>query len=344
MSLREALRRQSRSLVVIESLVLVGLIGWIDYVTGREWSFFVCYALPIVIVVRKTNRGVGFAFALLCAAVWCAAQFGGNPYETKWGFALAAASRLFYFFVLVIAAAALKAQRNLDRARIQTLEHAQELEREILRTSEREQQRIGRDLHDTLGPHLAAIGYAATFLANELRQREQPEAGKADQIREMVSEAVSLTRGLARGLFPVQMDGSGLAMALQDLAAISSRLSGIAVTFFETGDPLVADPQDAMQLYRIVQEAVNNAAKHGDAKNVTIVMSKNENSLSLVIADDGKGITTTQSGTGGVGFHSMKYRARDLGGTLEITSNPGDGTIISCEIPLLRSSPAPAAS
>ncbi len=302
--------------------------------TGWEWSFFIFYGLPIVIVVRRTDRNLGFAFAMLCAVVWTSANSASNPYQTNWGFATAAATRLFYFLVIVIAAVALMAQRELDRARIRSLERAQELEREILRTSEREQQRIGRDLHDSLGPHLAAIGYAATFLANDLRQREQPEAAKADKIGEMVGEALTLTRNLARGLFPVQMDEFGLAVALQDLAMSASRLSGLTVTFYETGDPEIADPEGAMQLYRIVQEAVNNALKHGDAKNVTIVMSKNEDSLRLVIADDGKGMTTTQSGTGGVGFHSMKYRARDLGGTFDITSRPGEGTIISCEIPL----------
>jgi signal transduction histidine kinase len=334
MSFQETLRRQPANLVLAEALALVALIGWIDYVTGKEWSLFILYALPIVMVVRKTNRRIGFVFAFLCGTIWWAAQFVENPFETSWGFGLAVATRVFYFLVLVVAAAALKAQQELDRARIQTLEHAQELEREILRTSEREQQRIGRDLHDSLGPHLAAIGYAATILANKLRERGQAEGAEAEGICKMVGEAVTITRNLARGLFPVQMDSTGLAVALQDLARTFSRQSEMAVTFYETGDPLVADPEGAMHLYRIVQEAVNNAGKHGGAKNVTIVMSKNDDSLSLVIADDGKGITTTQSGTGGVGFHSMKYRARDLGGTLNIKSSANEGTIISCEIPL----------
>lgn len=342
MSLREIFKHPPAWLVVAESLVMVVLIGWIDYVTNPEWSFFIFYAVPIILVVRGTDRCMGFIVAFLCAAIWCAAQIGGEWYHTKLAFVLAVATRLFYFMVLVVATAALKAQRELDQARISTLERAQELEREILRTSEREQQRIGRDLHDSLGPHLAAIGYAATFLTNELRKREQPETEKAEQIRQMVSEAVSLTRDLARGLFPVQMDGSGLAVALQDLARTTSRLTGTSVSFYETGDAVIADPEGAMHLYRIVQEAVNNATRHGGAQNVTIVMSKNESFLTLAIADDGKGMTTTQSSTGGVGFHSMKYRARDLGGTIEIKSDPSEGTIVSCEVPLR--SPAPAST
>lgn len=334
MSLSAVLQRQPNWLVHTESLLLVGLIGWVDYITGWEWSLFVFYALPIVLVVWKGGRRPGFFFALLCAAVWTVAQLDGHPYHTAWGFALAAASRLFYFAVLVVAVGAARAQRELDQREIATLQRSQELEREILSASEREQQRIGRDLHDSLGPHLAAIGYAATFLANELKARAQPETGKAEQICELVGEAVSLTRNLSRGLIPVKMDGSGLAIALEELAATTSRLTGMSVTFYETGDPLVADPNDATHLYRIAQEALNNAAKHGEAKSVTIVLSKSERFLSMVIADDGKGMSADPNRDRGIGLHSMSYRARALGGQIEIKSAPSEGTTVSCEIPL----------
>jgi len=334
MNLPESLRRPSRELVLLEALALVGLIGWVDCVTGWEWSFFVFYALPIVMVVRKADQRWGFVFAVLSALAWWAAQFGNNPYHTNWGFALAVASRLFYFSVLVFAAASVKAQRVLDLARIETLERTQELEREILRTSEREQQRIGRDLHDSLGPHLAAIGYAASFLENELRLSNSAASAKAEWIGELVGEAVSLTRDLARGLFPVQMDASGLSISLEDLARTTSHRRGIAVTFCETGDSQVADPEDGMHLYRIAQEALNNAATHGEARNVTLVLSKGEGSLRLVIADDGRGIPHLAGGREGVGLHSMRFRARALGGEIEIKSSPGEGTIVSCQVPL----------
>ena len=140
-------------------------------------------------------------FAFLCAVTFWASHIASNPYQTGWGFALAVFGWLFYFAVLVVAVAALKAKRELDRARIETLERAQELELQILRTSEREQQRIGRDLHDSLGPHLAAIGYAATFLANDLRQRDQPEAAQADKIQRDGGRAPSRSRGTWPGEF-----------------------------------------------------------------------------------------------------------------------------------------------
>jgi len=340
----ETLRRQPKWLVLLEALVLIGLIGWIDYATNWEWSFFVLYTLPIVMVTWKTYRRLGFAFAFLCTVTSWLGQIGGNPYQTSWGFALEVVGWLFYFVVLVVAADAVKAQRELDRARIETLEHTQELERDILWASEREQQRIGRDLHDSLGPQLAAIGYAATFLADELRQRDQLEAAEAERIREMAGEAISLSRDLARGIFPVQMDGVGLSIALEDLARTTSSQRGMSVSFHETGDTHVENPENGMHLYRIAQEAVNNAAKHGGARKVTIVLNRSEDSLRLAVADDGKGMAPLLDETQGMGLHSMRYRARALGGELKIDSNPSEGTIVSCEIPNRPASPPTAAS
>ena len=262
-----------------------------------------------------------------------------HPYQTGWGYALAGTSRLFYFAVLVVAVAAVKEQRNADRMRILGLEHERELEREILRTSEHEKRRIGEDLHDGLGPHLAAISYAATFMADELRKRGQPEAGKAEQIRDMASHAIALTRGLARGIFPVQMDGTGLSTALADLAHTTSELTGISIPFFETGCTNVTDPEVAMHLFRIAQEAMTNALKHGRPKVITIALTKGADSLRLVVADEGKGMDSLKSGARSMGLRSMHYRARALDAELKIETKPNEGTIVSCEVPDARLTP-----
>jgi signal transduction histidine kinase len=340
----KTLRRQPKWLVLLEALALVGLIGGVDYATDWEWSFFVLYALPIVMVTWKTDRRLGFAFAILCTITSWVAEIGNNLYQTHAGFVLAVVGWLFYFVVPVVAAEAVKAQQELDRARIKALEHTQELERDIIWTSEREQQRIGRDLHDSLGSQLAAIGYAATFLADELRQRQQPEAAEAERIREMVGEAISLSRDLAHGIFPVQMGGVGLSIALEDLARTTSTQRGISVSFHETGDAHVESAEGGMHLYRIAQEAVNNAAKHGGARKITIVLSRSEDSLRLAVADDGKGMAPPPDGTRGMGLHSMRYRARALEGELKIDSDPSEGTIVSCEIPNRPAPPPTAAS
>ena len=217
------------------------------------------------------------------------------------------------------------------------------VEKEILDTQDRERERVGRDLHDSLGPHLAAIAYAASFLTNDLRRRDQPEAAQAEQIREMVSQAMSHAQDLARGLFPTQMGGPVLSIALQDLARTTSKLRGMVVSFHEEGDTQIETLNDGMHLYRIAQEAVNNSAKHGGAKRVTIILSQDENSLRLDVVDDGKGMALSPGGTRGMGLPSMRYRAQVLGGELRIKSNPSGGTIISCVIPNHPRQPATSA-
>lgn len=337
------LRRQPQWLVFLEALILVGSIGWVDYATGWEWSFFVFYALPIVIVVWRADRRIGFLFASLCALIWWAAQIDSNPYQTALGFALAVFTRLFYFSVVVVAASAVKAQRDNDKARIKMLEQTRELERDILRASEREQRRIGRDLHDGLGPHLAAMGYAADFLSRGLREKDRQEAVEAEELYKMAKEGLAITRELARGIFPVQMDELGLSVALEDLTRITSRLTGINVSLLDKGDTHVEGSEVGMHLYRIAQEAVNNAAKHSGAKNVTIGLSRTETALELVIADDGRGMPPSRSRDAGMGLHSMRYRAEVLGGTVDIQSSAGEGTTVSCQIPLRQPAPTPVA-
>ncbi len=332
-SICKTLEEQSSSCALLEALVVVGLIGWLDRVSGWEYSFFAFYALPIVFVVWKTDWRLGYVFALLCTATWWVVHIGNNPYHSGFGFALTVFGRWFYFTILVVALAAVKQQHELDRGRIQRLERAQQLETDILWASEREQQRIGRDLHDSLGPHLAAIGYAAAFLGNDLRLRNQPEAAKAEHLHEQVVEAASLLRDLVQGIFPEQINGFGLSVALDDLASTLSHLSGITVSYYETGNARVNDPETDLQLYRLVQEAVNNALKHGNAGMVTIVLNNSKDLLHLAITDDGTGMTLAPNGSRGIGLSSMRYRARALGGDLTIESKINEGTSVSCIIP-----------
>ena len=319
--------------VLFKALILVGLIAWMDYKIGWEYSLLVVYALPIIFVVWKANQHIGFMFALLCTMTWWGVHIDNNPYQSDVGFALVMFSQLFYFMVLVVAVGAVKSQQELERARIERIERAQKLEKDILLASEREQLRIGRDLHDGLGSHLAAIGYAVAFLAHDLHQRNQPEATKAEHIHGLVIDAMSLLHDLLQGIFFTQLDDFGLSLALEDLATSTARLSGLLVCFFETKDTLIHNPEYSKQLYRIAQEAVNNAVKHAEAKKITIVLSKCENTLILIITDDGNGLALLANGTQGIGLCSMRYRARALGGDINIDSTPNQGTTVSCKIP-----------
>lgn len=214
------------------------------------------------------------------------------------------------------------------------------LELQILAAGENEQQRISRDLHDSLGPHLAAIRYAATFLADELLQRDPAAAAQAAQLGGMAGEAVTIARELARGIFPVQLNGLGLALALEELATTTSRQTDMRVTFSQTGDTRPTDPADDLHFYRIAQEALNNAAKHSAGSHVTLVLHHGENALRLTVADDGQGLPPSPRDARGMGLDSMRYRAHALGGKLTLDSLPHQGTVVTCEIPVQSPTPA----
>jgi signal transduction histidine kinase len=329
----EFLNRQPKWLIIFAGMGMVALIGSADYATGWDWSFSLLYAVPIMAVTWSLGGRVGFCLALLCAATFWIANTGRNPFKTDWGFGLAVATRLFYFEIFVLAVAMFRTRSKLDRIRIAQLEQMRELELQILRASEREQQRIGRDLHDSLAPHLTAVSYAVNFLVEDLRRQQRPEAAKAELIHQLLGEAVTLTRKLARGLSFIQSDAEGLVTALEDLARTTSRLTGIPVSFHETGVTRTIEPESVLHLHRIAQEAVNNAVKHGDAKNISLILDKGEQAWHLTVADDGKGMAVDPDELRGMGLLSMRYRARAMGGELKIDSKPGEGTIVSCEVP-----------
>lgn len=339
MTIPEFLNRQPRWLVLFVGVFLAVLIGWGDCVTTWEWSFFAPYAIPIVLVTWTLGWRWGAGMVTFCTLTYWLANIGKNPYETNWGFMLAVFTRLFYFVILELAVAMFRARSEFDRTRIANLEMMRNLESQILRTSEGEQRRIGRDLHDSLAPHLTAVGYAAKFLADELRAHQRSEASRAEQIHQLLGEAITQTRQLSRGLFPIQADAEGLAMALEELARTTTDLTGVQVSFNESGHSKIDDDERALHLYRIAQEAVNNAVKHGRAKNVSIILNKGEETWHLTVADDGKGMTIVAKEAPGIGLRTMRYRVDTLGGELKIDSSPGEGVIVSCAVP--RLAPAP---
>ncbi len=206
------------------------------------------------------------------------------------------------------------------------------LEREILQISEREQQRIGQDLHDDLCQFLAAIRYASSSLRDDLKRRALPEAEAAREITDLLKDAISRTRGLARGIFPVQLESQGLVSALHELAANTSRLYGIACSF-EYEPPLALDDSaTATHLYRIAQEALANALKHGRARRITLCLRPEGAWAVLTIRDDGTGFSCdATTPCEGMGLRIMEYRSHMIGGRLTVAPDPeGRGMQVTC--------------
>jgi PAS domain S-box-containing protein len=203
------------------------------------------------------------------------------------------------------------------------------LEQEILDVSGRERHSIGRDLHDGLGQELTGIALMLRGLAGRLQQRNPEATESVNEIVAMVNRSIENARSLARGLLPVRKDAGGLGFALRELASRSRDLYGMEVTFNTDPWPeLKLDETDASHLYRIAQEALTNAARHGHADEVDIELRVTRDKFSLSIRDDGDGFCQPASPYSGMGLKIMKYRAGMIGATFEIAPNEPQGTVV----------------
>jgi PAS domain S-box-containing protein len=210
------------------------------------------------------------------------------------------------------------------------------LEAEVLQVSEREQQRIARDLHDGLGQLLSGTVHLSTALELELAEQALPEAAEALRITELLNRAVADARGLARGLFPVRPEANGLMVALRELADQTRELFGVVCSLQCRRPVLVENNVAATHLYRIAQEAVTNALKHGKARRIQIVLSESKGRTRLAVRDNGSGVVKDLCSGKGIGIRIMEYRAGMIGGTLAIQPQPKRGISVVCTLPSLK--------
>ncbi len=201
------------------------------------------------------------------------------------------------------------------------------LEKELLDIGDRERQKIGQDLHDDLGPHLIGIEGLAKVLSNNLRQSEPKQAKFAEKIADLLKDAISKTRRLARGLCPVHCVDHGLAPALEELAVNTESMFGLKCNFHGERDVSIADHLVATHIFRIVQEAVYNAARHSGAENIYIELVLYQGQLMVTVEDDGKGIPDPPP-PGGMGLRIMGFRAKMIAAGLEIQRSRRKGTIV----------------
>jgi PAS domain S-box-containing protein len=203
------------------------------------------------------------------------------------------------------------------------------LEQEILDISGRERQSIGRDLHDGLGQELTGVALMLRGVATRMGECCPPAVDSINEIVTVVNRSIDDARSLARGLLPVRTDTGGLHFALRELAARSHDLYGLEVNFrSEVWPELTLDETDASHLYRIAQEALTNAARHGHASHVDIFLLVNLTTFLLRITDDGEGISLPTSPYTGMGLKIMKYRAGMIGASFEISRGEPRGTVV----------------
>lgn len=206
------------------------------------------------------------------------------------------------------------------------------LEREILEISEQERRRIGQDLHDGLCQQLAGIELMSQVLEQNLAKRSKADAARAGEIARYVREAIGQTRSLARGLSPVTLESEGLASALIELGTGTEKLFGVTCQVECPGRVVVEPLSVATHLYRIAQEAVTNAIKHGKATEILIRFESSDHRMVLTITDNGSGFGQLPPRQTGMGLRIMQYRSGMVGGTLKMENGPAGGARVVCTV------------
>jgi PAS domain S-box-containing protein len=211
----------------------------------------------------------------------------------------------------------------------QDITERKRLEEEVLEIATLEQRRIGQELHDGTGQELTGMCMLADNLTDALRELGLGEAHQASRIAQGLRHALTKVKALSRGLIPVEVDAQGLMAALTELATRINDLHGVSCVFECAEVVAIDDNFIAMQLYRIAQEAIANALKHGNPANIRVSLEAKGDYITLRVADDGVGFGDLEKTTEGMGLRIMRYRASQIGAQFSVRSEPEHGTIIA---------------
>ena len=323
------------------TFALVLVIGFFDYLTGFELSLLVFYLLPICLAVATVDWRFGVVVSAASIASWLIGDFAAGdrftkPFTVTWNALIALST---YLMVVWLLSSLLALQREMER-RIQQrtaaltdeIAERERLERAVLEISERERRSIGHDLHDGLGQHLTGTALVAKALGERLSSRQDPEAAEMQKITELVESGIEQTRSLAKGLLLAEIERGGLVIALRDFAATTAQSFHVGCTCTVDGDIALDENGTATHLYRIAQEAVRNAIRHGKARNVEVGVSKQAGELVLTVADDGLGIAPAPLRGNGLGLRIMAHRASMIGARLSVAPVGDRGTRVVCTL------------
>jgi signal transduction histidine kinase len=323
-------------------LALSLLLGLADYLLGSQISLTVFYAVPVALMAWFVGRRWAYLEALLMAAILVITNYAdaGNM-PPPWQVYVNDLYRLIFFVFLIEVLTRLKfLQKNLEslaenRARALASEAARnvKLERELLEAREMEQQRIGQELHDGLCQHLTGTALASQALAETLASYKLPETEKARRLVELIEGGIRLARSIAKGLYPIETQSDGLMVALEDFTHETSSLLGIDCRFNCDVPVLIGTPSTAAHLYRIAQEAVSNAVRHGGAREIEISLEESESGIRLAVSDDGMGMPQAPARGRGLGLRTMADRAKSIGGDFFIKKSIMGGAEVVCIAP-----------
>ena len=213
---------------------------------------------------------------------------------------------------------------------LRDISNRKRLEKAILDVSEREQRRVGRDLHDGLCQELAGIALLAQTMHHKLEAGEEIDKQAAGEVASLLQGAVEHARALARGLQPVDALPKGLAAALRHLAMDTSEIFSIRCHFHCPRPVEIADRSAAMHLYRIGQECVRDAVRHAKAKKIEIMLSRKKGGVELTVSDDAPRLPSSGAFAGEMVDEMISHRARMIGGRITIQRRKGGGMRVTC--------------
>ena len=341
-SLVQKIETYSKTLVVLTVLAMLLVIGLIDYLTGFEMLFSVFYLLGVGLASWYVGKGFGYLMSILSTVVWIAGDIAAgaqysNSFIPVWNGVILIA----FFCSVVLLLTKLRTfhseletkVRQRTASLTQEMSERQRLESELLRVSEREQRRIGHDLHDGLCQHLTATALAGKVLAERLASQSLPETTDANQVVGLVENGITMARDLAHGLHPVVLEEQGLITALEQIMANLAKTTKLSCEFHCEGSIDISDEAVSSHLYRIVQEGVANAIRHGKAKSISISLSEWGGATRLAVEDDGIGLPENGPNSDGLGIRIMKHRAAMIGGSLSVEPALTGGTVVTCIVP-----------
>ncbi len=212
-----------------------------------------------------------------------------------------------------------------------TRNELKKLEKEIIFISEKERQRIGNELHDGLGQLLTGISFLFRTVKKNVNKNTSEQIKEIDELSKLIKEASVLCRQLSKGLPVINIDQNGLLVAIDQLANDLSRLYNINCNLNIKGDIHIKDNFTASQIYRIVQESVNNSIKHGEADSIEIILKSNKDAFYLYVKDNGKGMDANKKSSG-MGINIMRYRADLIGGEFRAGNSRRGGFEVSVKI------------
>jgi signal transduction histidine kinase len=309
------------------------LLVLVQLLTGATLT--VLYAIPISILAWYA--GSMPALALSLAAIWVTASLNYvDGMFTRTMPVVLEVIRLVFFVFLSQVIPALRSLQSLAKERDLALGREiaahQKLEQEMLDSAERKQRGIGRDMHDGLSQHLIATGIISYAHARKLSAENSEEAEKAYKIHGLIEQAINSARSISEALHPIEMSGNDLMSALEKFAATTSELFEIQCRF-ECLVPVVVDGPTAEHLFRITQEGVSNAIRHGRATRIDVSLQETDTGLLLSVSDNGIGLRSSPSDRKGMGLQIMAARSQFIGGQFSLIPKPLGGTNLTCLVP-----------